>query len=204
MLAVTSTAIEAVKIITPRSFADSRGELCETYNRDRFVEHGIALEFVQDTQSVSVKAGTIRGLHFQNNPVAQGKLARVLRGSIFGVAVDLRRSSPTYGKWTAEKLSAADGRQMLVPVGFAHGFCTLEPDTHVFYKATAGYSQATRSGHRLERPGSRDRLASGARKGHPVGSGYAASSVQFSPGLFRVDHAYRCNGPPGSGCAIAA
>ena len=141
MLAVTSTAIEAVKIITPRSFVDSRGELCETYNRDRFVEHGIALEFVQDTQSVSVKAGTIRGLHFQSSPAAQGKLARVLRGSMFGVAVDLRRSSPTYGKWTAERLSAADGKQMLVPVGFAHGFCTLEPDTHVFYKATASYSQ---------------------------------------------------------------
>jgi dTDP-4-dehydrorhamnose 3,5-epimerase len=142
VLAVTSTVIEAVKIITPKSFADSRGELCETYNRERFVEHGVALEFVQDTQSVSVKAGTIRGLHFQSSPAAQGKLARVLRGSILGVAVDLRRSSPTYGKWTAETLSAADGRQMLVPVGFAHGFCTLEPDTHVFYKATAGYSPA--------------------------------------------------------------
>jgi dTDP-4-dehydrorhamnose 3,5-epimerase len=142
LLAVTSTAIEAVKIITPRCFADSRGELCETYNRSRFIEHGIALEFVQDTQSLSVKTGTIRGLHFQNNPAAQGKLARVLRGSIFGVAVDLRRSSSTYGKWTAERLSAGDGKQMLVPVGFAHGFCTLEPDTHVFYKVTACYSQA--------------------------------------------------------------
>jgi dTDP-4-dehydrorhamnose 3,5-epimerase len=142
LLAVTSTAIEAVKIITPSSFADSRGELCETYNRNRFVEHGITLEFVQDTQSRSVKTGTIRGLHFQSSPAAQGKLARVLRGSIFGVAVDLRRSSPTYGKWTAERLSAADGRQMLVPVGFAHGFCTLEPDTHVFYKVTACYSPA--------------------------------------------------------------
>lgn len=142
MLVVTSTAIEAVKIITPRSFSDSRGELCETYNRNRFAEHGIALEFVQDTQSLSLKAGTIRGLHFQSSPAAQGKLVRVLRGSIFGVAVDLRRSSPTYGEWTAEKLSATDGRQMLVPVGFAHGFCTLEPDTHVFYKVTTGYSPA--------------------------------------------------------------
>ena len=142
MLAVTSTTIEAVKIITPGSFADSRGVLCETYNRDRFIQHGIALEFVQDTQSVSIRTGTIRGLHFQSSPAAQGKLARVLRGSIFGVAVDLRRSSPTYGKWTAEKLSATDGKQMLVPVGFAHRFCTLEPDTHVFYKATASYSQA--------------------------------------------------------------
>ncbi len=142
MLAVTSTAIEAVKIITPGSFVDPRGELCETYNRDRLVEHGITLEFVQDTQSVSVKAGTIRGLHFQSSPAAQGKLVRVLRGSIFGVAVDLRRSSPTYGKWTADRLSAADRRQMLMPAGFAHGFCTLEPDTHVFYKVTAGYSPA--------------------------------------------------------------
>lgn len=142
MLVVTSTAIEAVKIITPRSFFDSRGALCETYNRDRFAEHGVALEFVQDNQSLSVRAGTIRGLHFQSSPAAQGKLVRVLRGSIFGVAVDLRRSSPTYGKWTAEKLSATDGRQMLVPVGFAHGFCTIEPDTHVFYKVTAGYSPA--------------------------------------------------------------
>ena len=142
MLVVTSTTIEAVKIIVPAYHADSRGELCETYNRNRFVEHGIALEFVQDTQSLSVKAGTIRGLHFQSSPEAQGKLARVLRGSIFVVAVDLRRSSPSYGKWTAEKLSAADGRQMLVPVGFAHGFCTLEPDTSVFYKLTACYSPA--------------------------------------------------------------
>lgn len=146
MLAVTSTSIEAVKIITPESFADSRGVLCETYNRSRLVEHGIALEFVQDTQSLSVRAGTVRGLHFQASLAAQGKLARVLRGSIFGVAVDLRRSSPTYGKWTAANLSAADGRQMLVPVGFAHGFCTLEPDTQVFYKMTAHYSPANDSG----------------------------------------------------------
>jgi dTDP-4-dehydrorhamnose 3,5-epimerase len=142
LLVVTSTSIEAVKIITPESFRDPRGALSETYNRNRFAEHGIALEFVQDTQSVSVRTGTIRGLHFQNIPAAQGKLVRVLRGSIFAVAVDLRRSSPTHGKWTAEKLSAADGKQMLVPVGFAHGFCTLEPDTHVFYKVTAYYSPA--------------------------------------------------------------
>jgi dTDP-4-dehydrorhamnose 3,5-epimerase len=135
-------SIEAVKIITAKSFADYRGVLCETYNRDRFREYGITLEFVQDTQSLSVRPGTIRGLHFQSNPAAQAKLVRVLNGSIFGVAVDLSRSSPTFGKWTAEKLSAADGKQMLVPVGFAHGFCTLEPDTRVFYKATACYSPA--------------------------------------------------------------
>lgn len=142
MLTVTPTAIEAVKIITPKSFQDARGVFSEVYNRNRFIEHGVALNFVQDNQSSSAEVGTIRGLHFQSNPAAQDKLVRVLRGSIFDVAVDLRHSSPTYGKWVAEKLSADDGRQLLVPVGFAHGFCTLEPDTHVLYKVTAYYSPA--------------------------------------------------------------
>lgn len=142
MLTVIPASIEAVKIITPKWFRDSRGVFCETYNRDRFFEHGIELEFVQDNQSSSTEVGTIRGLHFQNNPAAQDKLVRVLRGSIYDVAVDLRRSSPTYGKWVAETLSAGNGKQVLVPVGFAHGFCTLEPDTHVLYKVTAYYSPA--------------------------------------------------------------
>ena len=142
MLTVASTQIPAVRIITPKAFADSRGVFCETYNRKRFFEHGITLEFVQDNQSTSLEAGTIRGLHFQSNPAAQDKLIHVLRGSIFDVAVDLRRSSPTYGKWIAEKLSAEDGKQLLVPIGFAHGFCTLEPDTHVLYKVTDYYAPA--------------------------------------------------------------
>ncbi len=140
MLTVTPTSIPAVKVIIPQSFADPRGVFCETYNRNRFFEHGVTLDFVQDNVSSSVHAGTIRGLHFQKNPMAQGKLIRVIRGSIFDVAVDMRRSSPTYGKWVAEKLTASDGRQLLVPVGFAHGFCTLEPDTHVLYKSSAYYS----------------------------------------------------------------
>ena len=142
LMIVTSASIEAVKIIIPDTFCDSRGSLCETYNRNRFVEHGIVSEFVQDNQSRSIKAGTVRGLHFQSHPAAQGKLVRVLRGSIFGVAVDLRRSSPTYGRWTAETLSEHDRKQMLLPVGFAHGFCTLEADTIVLYKVTAHYSPA--------------------------------------------------------------
>ena len=142
MLTITPAAIEGVKIITPKSIRDSRGVLCESYNRDRFVEHGITLEFVQDTQSLSVKAGTVRGLHFQSSPAAQAKLVRVLHGDAFCVAVDLRRSSPTYGEWTAEELSATSGAQMLVPVGFAHGLCTLEPNTCIFYKSTACYSPA--------------------------------------------------------------
>jgi len=142
MLTVTPTAIEAVKIITPKAFADSRGVFCETYNRQRFVDHGIALDFVQDNQSVSAVAGTIRGLHFQSAPFAQDKLVRVARGRIYDVAVDLRRSSPTYGKWVAEELSADNGKQLLVPVGFAHGFCTLESDTVVAYKVTSYYAPA--------------------------------------------------------------
>jgi dTDP-4-dehydrorhamnose 3,5-epimerase len=142
MLTVVPTSIEAVKIVTPKSFQDSRGVFCETYNRQRFFEHGVELDFVQDNQSLSAEIGTIRGLHFQSNPAAQDKLVRVLRGSIFDVAVDLRRASPTYGKWVAERLSADNGKQLLVPVGFAHGFCTLEPDTHVLYKVTGYYSPA--------------------------------------------------------------
>lgn len=142
MLTITPTAIEAVKLIAPRSFDDARGAFCETYNRKRFFDHGVALEFVQDNQSSSVESGTVRGLHFQSHPFAQDKLVRVLRGRIVDVAVDLRRSSPTYGRWVAEELSADNGRQLLVPVGFAHGFCTLEPETQVFYKVTAHYSPA--------------------------------------------------------------
>jgi dTDP-4-dehydrorhamnose 3,5-epimerase len=142
MLTVVPTSIEAVKIITPKSFRDLRGVFCETYNRQRFFEHGIELDFIQDNQSSSAETGTIRGLHFQSSPAAQDKLVRVLRGSIFDVAIDLRRTSPTYGKWVAETLSADNGKQLLVPIGFAHGFCTLEPDTHVLYKVTAYYSPA--------------------------------------------------------------
>ena len=142
MLTVTSTSIEDVKVITPKSFADARGVFCETYNRNRFFENGIRLEFVQDNQSSSAETGTIRGLHFQSQPASQDKLIRVLKGSVFDVAVDLRRSSPSFGKWVGEKLSAENGKQLLVPIGFAHGFCTLEPNTHVLYKVTNYYSPA--------------------------------------------------------------
>lgn len=152
MLTVTPTAIDAVKIITPKSFGDSRGVFSETYNRNRFSENGITLDFVQDNQSSSAETGTIRGLHFQSHPFAQDKLVRVLRGSIWDVAVDLRHSSPTYGKWVAETLSSENGKQLLVPIGFAHGFCTLEPDTHVLYKVTNFYSTANDLGVAFDDP----------------------------------------------------
>ena len=140
MLQIIPTAIPAVKVIVPGKFADTRGVFSETYNKLRFSEHGIDLEFVQDNESCSIKAGTVRGLHFQKPPRAQDKLIRVLHGRIFDVAVDLRTTSSTYGRWVFEELSADNCRQLLVPAGFAHGFCTLEPDTKVFYKVSDYYS----------------------------------------------------------------
>jgi dTDP-4-dehydrorhamnose 3,5-epimerase len=141
-LQVEATAIQDVKIITPRKFGDHRGFFSEVYNRESFYEAGIKLDFVQDNHSLSAQVGTLRGLHFQSAPFAQDKLVRVPRGRILDVAIDIRRSSPTYGQHVAVELSAENWRQLLVPIGFAHGFCTLEPDTEVIYKVTNYYSAA--------------------------------------------------------------
>ncbi len=142
MLSVEPTAIPDVKIVTPKRFGDHRGFFSEIYNRQRFAESGIDVEFVQDNHSLSAEVGTVRGLHFQSTPFAQVKLVRVVKGRILDVAVDIRRSSPTYGQHVAVELSAESGRQLLVPIGFAHGFCTLEPNTEIEYKVSAYYSAA--------------------------------------------------------------
>lgn len=134
--------IPDVLLITPVRHGDSRGWFSETYMERRFAEAGIAIRFVQDNQAFSSEMGTVRGLHFQTAPFAQTKLVRALRGSILDVAVDIRRGSPTYGKWVSAVLTAAEGNQLLVPVGFAHGYCTLEPDTEIFYKVDNFYSAA--------------------------------------------------------------
>jgi dTDP-4-dehydrorhamnose 3,5-epimerase len=140
MLTVEPTDIPDVKILTPKRFGDQRGFFSEVYNRKRLAEAGITIEFIQDNHSWSAEPGTVRGLHFQSRPFAQDKLVRVARGRILDVAVDIRRSSPTYGRHVAVELSAENWRQLLVPVGFAHGFCTLDPDTEVLYKVSGDYS----------------------------------------------------------------
>ena len=137
---VEDTALPGVKIISPRKIDDARGFFSETYNSSAFADVGLTLNFVQDNHSLSVKAGTVRGLHYQAPPFAQAKLVRVTRGSILDVAVDLRGSSSTYGQHVAVKLSADNWRQLLVPIGFAHGFCTLEDDVEVIYKVTSFFA----------------------------------------------------------------
>lgn len=152
MLTVTPTRIEGVKILEPRRHSDGRGYFCETWSRRRFLEHGIDLDFVQDNESLSAEAGTIRGLHFQKRPNAQHKLVRVLAGRILDAVVDIRVGSPTFGQHVAVELSAQNGRQLLAPIGFAHGFCALEPQTVVAYKVTGFYSAADDLGLAFDDP----------------------------------------------------
>jgi dTDP-4-dehydrorhamnose 3,5-epimerase len=132
--------------ITPRRFVDERGFLAETYSERGLAQIGIEVPFVQDNHSLSRRAGTIRGLHFQTPPHAQAKLVRVISGAILDVALDLRHGSPGFGKHVAVTLSAATGTQLFVPEGFAHGFCTLEPDTQVIYKLSRPYRAASDAG----------------------------------------------------------
>ncbi|HEY6578462.1 MAG TPA: dTDP-4-dehydrorhamnose 3,5-epimerase [Rhizomicrobium sp.] len=149
---VATTDLEGVLLIAPERFGDARGFFSETYNRRAFCEIGVTNVFIQDNHSLSRDRGTVRGLHFQIGPLAQAKLVRVLRGAICDVAVDVRRASPTHGGSVAVTLSADNGRQLFVPAGFAHGFCTLEPDTEVFYKVDAPYSREHERGVRWNDP----------------------------------------------------
>ena len=137
---VTATAIPDVKIVKPKRFGDHRGFFSETFSTRSFADAGLPSVFVQDNHSLSRPKGTVRGLHFQLAPFAQDKLVRVVRGAILDIAVDLRRDSPSFGRWVAAVLSAENGDQLLIPIGFAHAFCTLEADTEVLYKVTNFYS----------------------------------------------------------------
>lgn len=137
---IQETALPGVLILTPQRFGDHRGFFSESWNRQRMADHGLEIDFVQDNHSLSSAVGTLRGLHFQTPPHAQVKLVRCGRGALFDVAVDIRRGSPTYGHYVGVDLSAENGRQLLIPAGFAHGFVTRQPDTEIIYKCSDYYA----------------------------------------------------------------
>jgi dTDP-4-dehydrorhamnose 3,5-epimerase len=140
VLEVRPLELDGLLEIRPKRFSDDRGFFSEAWRADRMADAGIHARFVQDNHSFSTARGVLRGLHFQQPPAGQDKLVRVSHGSIFDVAVDIRRGSPTFGKWAGLVISAAEWNQLFVPSGFAHGFVTLEADTEVLYKVSAAYS----------------------------------------------------------------
>jgi dTDP-4-dehydrorhamnose 3,5-epimerase len=137
---IEHTALPGVIILTPVRHGDARGFFSESWNKARLAEHGLHFDFVQDNHSLSQAVGTVRGLHFQAPPHAQAKLVRCGRGRLFDVAVDIRRGSPTYGQWVGVELTFENGKQLLIPEGFAHGFVTRAPDTEIIYKCTDYYA----------------------------------------------------------------
>lgn len=140
------TPLPGLKLLSPRRHQDCRGWFSETFHAGTLAQAGIDAAFVQDNQSFSVQAGTIRGLHFQRPPSAQAKLVRCLVGAVLDVALDIRRGSPTYGRHFSVELSAENGLQLFLPAGFAHGFCSLRPNTEVLYKVDRYYSPADDAG----------------------------------------------------------
>ena len=149
---IEKTPLEGVVIITPARFGAERGFFSESYSAKAMADNGIDTAFVQDNHSLSSKVGTVRGLHFQAPPHAQDKLVRCGKGALFDVAVDIRRGSPTYGKWFGTELSFENGRQLLVPAGFAHGFVTLKPDNEILYKCSHYYARETEGAVRWDDP----------------------------------------------------
>ncbi|MBY3024664.1 dTDP-4-dehydrorhamnose 3,5-epimerase [Rhizobium leguminosarum] len=137
---IETTAIEGIIAITPPRFGDHRGYFSEVFKDAWFRENVADVTFIQDNESLSAQTGTVRGLHFQIPPFAQGKLVRCLAGRIMDIVVDIREGSPSFGKWLSQELSPENGMQLWVPAGFAHGFATLEPNSVISYKVTAPYS----------------------------------------------------------------
>jgi dTDP-4-dehydrorhamnose 3,5-epimerase len=152
LVQITATKLSGVMMLTPARFGDARGFFSESWNRKTLAAQGITLDFVQDNHSLSAQIGTIRGLHFQSPPHAQAKLVRCGRGCLFDVAVDIRRGSPTYGQWIGVELSDQNGRQLLIPAGFLHGFITRAPDTEIVYKCTDYYAPACDGAVRFDDP----------------------------------------------------
>jgi len=137
---IEDTKLEGVKILTPARHGDARGFFSESWNSKRLAEAGLEYDFVQDNHSMSAAVGTMRGLHYQSPPHAQAKLVRCGRGVLFDVAVDIRVGSPTYGQWVGVELSYENGKQLMIPGGFLHGFVTRQPDTEIIYKCTDFYA----------------------------------------------------------------
>ena len=162
--------------IRPERHGDARGFFSETFNARRFADAGIHISWLQDNHTFSAPKGVLRGLHYQAPPFAQDKLVRVVKGAIFDVAVDIRRGSPTFGRWCSLVVSAAQWNQILVPKGFAHGFLTLEPETEVIYKVSEVYAPDARPSDQLCRSRYRHRLAPRRRRANSVcqGSGRTA------------------------------
>ena len=143
MTTITPLAIPEVLLITPKRHGDARGWFTETWSKKAMEAAGLDLDFVQDNQAFNAKAGTVRGLHFQQAPHAQAKLIRSIQGVILDVAVDVREGSATYGQWVSAKLSGEGGEQLLIPRGFAHGYCTLTDDCMIAYKVDGPYAPQT-------------------------------------------------------------
>jgi len=144
--------VHQLKVLSPARFEDSRGFFSETWNKARLAEQGIEIDFLQDNHSLSYEVGTVRGLHFQSPPHAQAKLVRCGSGRLLDVTVDIRIGSPTYGQWTGEELSFQNGKQLFVPVGFLHGFITLEPNTEINYKCSDYYAPECEGAVRFDDP----------------------------------------------------
>ena len=149
---IEQTSLPGVVILTPARFGDHRGFFSESWNRQRMQEAGIDIDFVQDNHSLSAQVGTVRGLHFQSPPHAQAKLVRCGKGRLFDVAVDVRKGSPSYGKWFGIELSFENGKQLLIPAGFLHGFVTREPDTEIIYKCSDYYAPECDGAVRFDDP----------------------------------------------------
>ena len=149
---IEETSLSGVKILTPARHGDARGFFSESWNRKTLADQGIDIDFVQDNHSLSATVGTVRGLHFQSPPHAQVKLVRCGRGRLFDVVVDIRRGSPTFGQWFGVELSFENGRQLLVPTGFLHGFITREPDTEIIYKCSDYYAPECDGAVRFDDP----------------------------------------------------
>lgn len=174
---VEETPLTGVLVLTPDRFGDNRGFFSESWNKARMAEAGLTYDFVQDNHSVSAAVGTLRGLHMQTPPHAQAKLVRCGRGCLFDVAVDIRKGSPTYGQWVGVELSAENGKQLLIPAGFLHGFVTRAPETEIIYKCSDYYAPECGRAVRFDDP---DIGIDWGLKGAPVLSAKDEAAVALS------------------------